>query len=71
MLSWACRFLRQKAGIPPEQRTDDQLLEDFGLTANPTASTVTVFGPFRYQWETQPMEWISQLWKLGQSAMLS
>ncbi len=38
---------------------------------NPTASMVTLFGPFEYEVEGRRMTWIRALWELGQSAVLN
>lgn len=70
VLTWLCRFLRQKNGIDPEC-ADTEILEKFGLTANPTASTVMVFGPFCYESAGERMTWVEDLWHRNQSAILS
>jgi len=70
VLTWLCRFLRQKNGIAPEC-ADREILEKFGLTANPTASTVMLFGPFFYESAGERMTWIHDLWHRNQSAILS
>ena len=68
ILTWCCRFLRQVSG---SELPDPLLLEHFGMTANPTASTVTVFGPLRYQSGGRTLNWIQTLYEMGQSATLS
>ncbi|WP_337747567.1 Wadjet anti-phage system protein JetD domain-containing protein [Victivallis vadensis] len=70
VLTWLCRFLRQKNGID-STCSDGELLEKFGLSGNPTASTVLLYGPFRYEDGGETMSWIETLWTKGQSAMLS
>ena len=68
LLSWCCRLIRQVSG---SELPDPLLLEHFGMTANPTASTVTVFGPLRYQTGGRTLNWIQTLYEMGQSATLS
>lgn len=71
ILTWTCRFLRQKNTLH-EEINDKEILEKFGLTANPTASTVMVYGAFIYQFSDHTtMTWIRDLWSKGQSAILS
>lgn len=70
ILTWTCRFLRQKNTLH-EEMSDKEVLEKFGLTPNPTASTVIVYGAFLYKYSNTPMTWIRDLWAQGQSAILS
>ena len=68
LLSWSCRLLRQLTG---SQLPDGLLLEHYGMTSNPTASTAAVFGPVIYHSRGQDLDWIKTLFGMGQSAMLS
>ncbi|MDD4180355.1 MAG: DUF2220 family protein [Victivallaceae bacterium] len=68
--TWACRFLRQKNAWC-EELSDQEILQKFGLTNNPTASTVMVYGAFVYQSVDTTMTWIRDLWSKKQSAILS
>lgn len=42
-----------------------------GVTENPTAVAVTVFGPFVCYQSGQPRHWIRQLWESGEAATLN
>ncbi len=68
--SWAARLLKQRGGIGDSVENKD-VLSKYGLTGNPTASLVTVFGPFVYECGGRRFTWIKDLWELGQSAVMN
>jgi|GEM_PF-3991835 hypothetical protein len=61
--SWINRLLLQ---LQPQQENAGPVFAE-----NPTASTVTLSGPFEYETNGRRMTWIRELWELGQSAILN
>lgn len=61
--SWINRLLPYLK--PPRENTGPVFAE------NPTASMVTLFGPFEYETGGRRMTWVRELWELGQSAVLN
>ncbi len=62
LASWINRLFQQ---LEPLEETRPVFSE------NPTASTVTVCGPFVYEIGGRKMTWIKDLWMLGQSVVLN
>lgn len=58
--------------LPPytaQQR--DEAFKRCGVTENPTAIRVTLFGPIVYRKSGVTLDWIKSLWELGESATLT
>jgi hypothetical protein len=49
----------------------EEVLAACGVFDNPTAVTVTVFGPFVYRVAGEKFDWIKRLWTLGEPATLN
>jgi len=73
ILKESAEWLAVSTGVPVPSSVSDRkdLLANHGLSLNPTAVKVTLFGPIVYETELGEMDWIYKLWTLGQSATLS
>ena len=58
-------LLAEELGLPEEK-----IMASCGIQENPTASTVTVFGPFICYRGEEKLDWISRLWHVGEAAIL-